>query len=190
MAGRRSTLRVANKVEVRTNTANHTKRKKKNEKRTSSQADHRWIDPSSLLYILKDRWIRCAVTRGPYIHLQHVNHKSVSSPAHTPSSLGLPVNLLLLCVIQQFYIVVSGVIRVSRRAVLTEGAAELDQEVNRLLAGSNFGAGELLAGRCGLGDKRNMRFTDDDCSTHALFCLACHGFVRWTYSPDHSVSAD
>lgn len=40
----------------------------------------------------------------------------------------------------------SGVIRVSRRAVLTEGATELDQEVNRLLAGSNFGAGELLAG--------------------------------------------
>lgn len=44
----------------------------------------------------------------------------------------------------------SGVIRVSRRAGLTEeGAAESDQEVNRLLAGSNFGAGELLAGRCG-----------------------------------------
>jgi len=44
---------------------------------------------------------------------------------------------------------VSGVIRVSRRAILaevTEGGAGRDEEVNRLLAGSNFGAGELLAG--------------------------------------------
>ncbi|CAM9376483.1 unnamed protein product [Ectocarpus sp. 12 AP-2014] len=46
----------------------------------------------------------------------------------------------------EFYIVVSGVIRVSRRAVLTEGATGRSEEVNRLLAGSNFGAGELLAG--------------------------------------------
>lgn len=41
---------------------------------------------------------------------------------------------------------VSGVIRVSRRAVPTEGAVGRDEEVNRLLAGSIFGAGELLAG--------------------------------------------
>lgn len=50
----------------------------------------------------------------------------------------------------QFFIVVSGVIRVSRRAILAgvaEGGAGRDEEVNRLLAGSNFGAGELLAGR-------------------------------------------
>lgn len=43
----------------------------------------------------------------------------------------------------------SGVIRVSRRAILagvSEGSAGRDEEVNRLLAGSNFGAGELLAG--------------------------------------------
>ncbi|CAM9523505.1 unnamed protein product [Scytosiphon promiscuus] len=46
----------------------------------------------------------------------------------------------------EFYIVVSGLIRVSRRAALTEGAAGRAEEVNRLLAGSNFGAGELLAG--------------------------------------------
>jgi len=29
---------------------------------------------------------------------------------------------------------------------VTEGGAGRDEEVNRLLAGSNFGAGELLAG--------------------------------------------
>ncbi|CAM9448646.1 unnamed protein product, partial [Hapterophycus canaliculatus] len=46
----------------------------------------------------------------------------------------------------EFYIVVSGVIRVSRRADLTAGTAGRAEEVNRLLAGSNFGAGELLAG--------------------------------------------
>eukprot|EP00752_Nemacystus_decipiens_P012745 g11286.t1 len=46
----------------------------------------------------------------------------------------------------EFFIVVSGVIRVSRRAALAEGVAGRDEEVNRLLAGSNFGAGELLAG--------------------------------------------
>lgn len=51
--------------------------------------------------------------------------------------------------ISQFYIVVSGVIRVSRRSVLTEGSPGGDHEVNRLYAGSTFDAGALLAGENG-----------------------------------------
>lgn len=44
----------------------------------------------------------------------------------------------------QFYVVVSGEIRVSRRAVQSGDAPE---EVNRLHAGSNFGGGALLTGK-------------------------------------------
>lgn len=39
--------------------------------------------------------------------------------------------------------------------VLTEGATGRSEEVNRLLAGSNFGAGELLAGEVPAHERRN-----------------------------------